>query len=128
MLFGGDEWWFFGPRIYPGDQFHATRMVFDYRVADTRFSGPTAFQRGDTNYFTQDGAPVAIQRSTALRFLVENAQRLGFLEDTDRGRPLDGGQDAGGRGSADRLDSARSRPRSAAPAPRSARTASCRAG
>ena len=80
MLFGGDEWWFFGPRIYPGDQIHATRMAFDYRVANTRFAGPTIFQRGDTNYVNQDGEPVAIQRSTAVRFLVENAQRLGFLE------------------------------------------------
>jgi acyl dehydratase len=80
MLFGGDEWWFFGPRIEPGDQIHATRMAFDYRVANTRFSGPTVFQRGDTNYFNQRGEAVAIQRSTAVRFLVENAQRLGFME------------------------------------------------
>jgi acyl dehydratase len=79
MLFGGDEWWFYGPRIHPGDRIRATRMAFDYRVANTRFSGPTVFQRGDTNYFNQHGEPVALQRSTAVRFLVENAQRLGFL-------------------------------------------------
>jgi acyl dehydratase len=80
MLFGGDEWWFFGPRIEPGDKITATRMAFDYSVAHTRFAGPTAFQRGDTNYFNQRGEPVAIQRSTAIRFLVENARRLGFME------------------------------------------------
>ncbi len=80
MLFGGDEWWFFGPRIEPGDQIRATRMTFDYKVADTRFAGPTVFQRGDTNYFNQRGEPVAIQRSTAIRFLVENARRLGFMD------------------------------------------------
>jgi N-terminal half of MaoC dehydratase len=80
MLFGGDEWWFFGPRIEPGDRLSATRMAFDYRLADTRFAGPTMFQRGDTNYFNQRGEPVAIQRSTAIRFLPENARRLGFMD------------------------------------------------
>jgi acyl dehydratase len=80
MLFGGDEWWFFGPRIEPGDHIRATRMAFDYKVADTRFAGPTMFQRGDTNYFNQHGEPVAIQRSTAIRFIVENARRLGFMD------------------------------------------------
>jgi acyl dehydratase len=80
MLFGGDEWWFFGPRIEPGDRIRATRLAFDYRVANTRFAGPTLFQRGDTNYFNERGEAVAIQRSTAIRFLVENAQRLGFMD------------------------------------------------
>jgi hypothetical protein len=80
MLFGGDEWWFFGPRIEPGDLIRVTRMAFDYRVANTRFAGPTVFQRGDTNYVNQRGEPVAIQRSTSIRFLVENARRLGFME------------------------------------------------
>jgi hypothetical protein len=80
MLFGGDEWWFFGPVIEPGDRINATRMAFDYKLADTRFAGPTVFQRGDTHYVNQRGEPVAIQRSTAIRFLVENARRLGFME------------------------------------------------
>lgn len=80
MLFGGDEWWFFGPWIEPGDHIRVTRMAFDYKVADTRFAGPTMFQRGDTNYFNQRGEPVAIQRSTAIRFLAENARRLGFMD------------------------------------------------
>jgi hypothetical protein len=79
MLFGGDEWWFFGPRIEPGDKIRVSRMAFDYKLANTRFAGPTAFQRGDTTYFNQRGEPVAIQRSTAIRFLVENAQKLGFM-------------------------------------------------
>ena len=34
MLFGGDEWWFFGPRIYPGDHLVCHRMPFDYKVRD----------------------------------------------------------------------------------------------
>ena len=79
MLFGGDEWWFFGPRIEPGDLISATRLAFDYRVTNTRFWADV-LQRGDTNYFNQRGEPVAIQRSTAVRFLVENAQRLGFMD------------------------------------------------
>jgi acyl dehydratase len=80
MLFGGDEWWFFGPRIEPGDTIRVTRLAFDYKVANTKFAGPTLFQRGDNNYFNQRGEPVAIQRSTAIRFLVENARRLGFMD------------------------------------------------
>src|SRR5712691_2953326 len=48
MLFGGDEWWFFGPRIEPGDRIRSERFPYDYRVADTSFAGQTMFQRGDT--------------------------------------------------------------------------------
>jgi hypothetical protein len=32
LIFGGDEWWFFGPRIYPGDHLVCHRMPFDYKV------------------------------------------------------------------------------------------------
>jgi acyl dehydratase len=76
MLFGGDEWWFYGPRIYPGDYIRPQRLAYDYRVTNTSFAGPTMFQRGDTTYFNQHGVPVAKQRSTAIRYLVENAERL----------------------------------------------------
>jgi acyl dehydratase len=82
MLFGGDEWWFFGPCIEPGDSIRVTRMAFDYKLANTRFAGPTLIQRGDTTYFNQRGEPLAIQRSTSIRFIVENARRLGFMDDT----------------------------------------------
>ncbi len=43
LLFGGDEWWFFGPRIFPGDQLRMERMLYDYRVTNTSFAGPTMF-------------------------------------------------------------------------------------
>src|SRR5262249_9712641 len=33
MLFGGDEWWFFGPRIRPGDRIVTSRLAFDYKLA-----------------------------------------------------------------------------------------------
>lgn len=80
-LFGGDEWWFFGPRIEPGDRTRLSRLAFDCRVANTRFADPTMFQRGDSNYVNQRGELVAIQRPTAISFLVENVQRLGFMQD-----------------------------------------------
>jgi hypothetical protein len=77
MLFGGDEFWFFGPRIFPGDKIRMERMLFDYKVANTSFAGPTMFSRGDTVYYNCNGGQaVARQRSTSIRYLVENARRL----------------------------------------------------
>lgn len=73
LIFGGDEWWFFGPRIVPGDHFVCHRMPFDYKVSITRFAGPTCFQRGDTLYLNQRGERVALQRSTAIRYEVRQA-------------------------------------------------------
>ncbi|HZQ34416.1 MAG TPA: MaoC family dehydratase N-terminal domain-containing protein [Dehalococcoidia bacterium] len=84
MLFGGDEWWFFGPRIAPGDKLRSERLCFDYKVARTSFAGPTMFQRGDTTYVTQQGEIVARQRSTSIRYLVANAQRMQSLKDLER--------------------------------------------
>jgi acyl dehydratase len=84
MLFGGDEWWFFGPRIEPGDLIRTERLAFDYKVANTSFAGPTMFQRGDTTYVNQRGEVVAKQRSTAIRYLVENARRLNSLQELER--------------------------------------------
>ena len=74
LIFGGDDWWFFGPRIRPGDKLVCHRMPYDYRVADTRFAGPTCFQRGDTLYINQRGERVALQRSTAIRYRVQRAK------------------------------------------------------
>jgi N-terminal half of MaoC dehydratase len=79
MLFGGDEQWFYGPRIYPGDRLRMDRMLFDYRVTNTSFAGPTMFSRGDTTYANQLGDLIAKQRSTAIRYLVENSSKLGAL-------------------------------------------------
>lgn len=74
LIFGGDEWWFFGPRVRPGDKLVCHRMPFDYRVTDTSFAGPTCFQRGDTLYINQRGERVALQRSTAIRYGVQSAR------------------------------------------------------
>ncbi|MFM6933211.1 MAG: MaoC family dehydratase N-terminal domain-containing protein [Novosphingobium sp.] len=68
LLFGGDEWWFYGPRILPGDTIENKRVPFDYAVKQTGF-GPTCFQRGDNNYVNQNGEAIAKQRSTAIRYL-----------------------------------------------------------
>src|SRR5881628_1691805 len=35
LLFGGDEWWFYGPRIVGGDMIHNDRIPFDYLVKET---------------------------------------------------------------------------------------------
>jgi acyl dehydratase len=84
LIFGGDDWWFFGPRIRPDDHFVCHRMPYDYRVTNTSFAGPTCFQRGDTLYINQQGERVALQRSTAIRYPVREAKekRL-FDEPTD---------------------------------------------
>jgi len=68
MLFGGDEWWFYGPRITGGDRIWNERIPFDYTVKETKFAGPTCFQRGDNFYYNQHGDLVAKQRSTSIRY------------------------------------------------------------
>jgi acyl dehydratase len=80
MIFGGDEWWFYGSRILPGDRLRLHRRFHDYKVTNTKFAGPTMFSRGDTLYRNERGEPVAKQRSTAVRYLAEEARRLGFFE------------------------------------------------
>ena len=68
MLFGGDEWWFNGPRVKGGDRIWNERIPFDYKVKDTSSFGPTCFQRGDNFYYNQHGDLVAKQRSTSIRY------------------------------------------------------------
>ena len=79
MLFGGDEWWFFGPRIRPSQKITRERMLFDYKVANTKFAGPTMFSRGDTMYINDRGEVICKQRSTSIRYLVEEARRKGLF-------------------------------------------------
>ena len=89
MLFGGDEWWFMGGRIEPGDSIHLERMLFDYRVTDTSFAGPTMFSRGDTTYINQRGEILAKQRSTSIRYLVEEARKRRQVRDRRPRAPVD---------------------------------------
>jgi N-terminal half of MaoC dehydratase len=79
MLLGGDEYWFYGPRIRPGDRIRTDAMLFDYRLAETKFGGPTLFSRGDTSFFNQNGDALGKLRSTSIRYHPENARRLNSL-------------------------------------------------
>ena len=79
MLFGGDEWWFFDIRIEPGDRLRQERMLFDYKVTQTKFAGPTMFSRGDTTYINQRGEVVAKQRSTSIRYRADEARERGVF-------------------------------------------------
>jgi len=79
MIFGGDEWWFYGPRILPGDHLHSDRRFLDYVVKDTRFAGPTMFARGETTHVNQRGEVVSRQVSTSVRYNAERARELGFF-------------------------------------------------
>ncbi len=83
MLFGGDEWWFHGPRIEAGDQLRQERMLFDYKVTNTKFAGPTMFSRGDTTYINQQGQVVAKQRSTSIRYRADLARERGEFMDRE---------------------------------------------
>ncbi|MET0386687.1 MAG: MaoC family dehydratase N-terminal domain-containing protein [Polyangiales bacterium] len=77
LLFGGDEWWFHGPRIVAGDMIHNERIPFDYAVKETKFAGPTCFQRGDNHYYNQKGEKLATQRSTSIRYRADLAREMG---------------------------------------------------
>ncbi len=83
LIFGGDEWWFYGPRIFGGDMIHNEKIPFDYVVKETKFAGPTCFQRGDNNYHNQDGDLIAKQRSTTIRYRNDLALEMGSLEATE---------------------------------------------
>lgn len=71
LLFGGDEWWFYPVKIFGGDVISNERIPFDYVVKETKFAGPTCFQRGDNFYRNQNGELIAKQRSTSIRYLAE---------------------------------------------------------
>ncbi|WP_426000008.1 FAS1-like dehydratase domain-containing protein [Caulobacter sp. DWR1-3-2b1] len=80
LIFGGEEWWYYGSRIRPGDHLTQERRFHDYKVADTKFAGPTMFARGDTMHYKQDGSLVAKSRSTAIRYLKEEAEKRGMYD------------------------------------------------
>ena len=83
QLFGGDDWWFYGPRVAAGDTMTTVQMMHGYRVVDTEFAGPTVFQRGDSHYSNQRGEPVALQRSTSIRYMASAARSNSSLLDQE---------------------------------------------
>jgi len=83
LIFGGDEWWFHDARVGPGDWVHNERIPFDYAVKETKFAGPTCFQRGDNNYYNGQGDKIATQRSTSIRYRADLAREMGSLTATE---------------------------------------------
>jgi hypothetical protein len=83
LIFGGDEWWFYGPRLFAGDRVIHEKIPFDYVVKETKFAGPTCFQRGDNNYYKQDGTIFAKQRSTAIRYRPDLAVEMAAMNEAD---------------------------------------------
>lgn len=77
LIFAGEEWWFYGGLLRPGDRLVQERRFDGYSVADTKFAGPTVFARGDTIHRTEDGTMFAKERATAVRYLVEEAKKRG---------------------------------------------------
>jgi acyl dehydratase len=84
LLFGGEEWWFYGHRVRPGDKLFQERRFYDYKVTDTKFAGPTMFQRGDTVHRTQHGTLVAKERATSIRYLAAEAERRNMFQGNDQ--------------------------------------------
>jgi N-terminal half of MaoC dehydratase len=78
MLFGGDEWWFYGPRIAPGDRITQERVLAGYEVKETKFAGPTVFSHGETVYTNDRGEKIAKQRCTSIRYLAEEAKKRAY--------------------------------------------------
>jgi hypothetical protein len=74
-LYVGDEWWFYGPRIFAGDRIRNERIPFDYVIRETRLAGPTCFQRGDNHYYNDRQEKIATQRSTGIRYTAEAGGR-----------------------------------------------------
>ena len=80
LIFGGEEWWFYGHLVRPGDKLLQERRFYDYKVSDTKFAGPTLFSRGDTVHRTQTGTLVAKARSTTIRYDAAEAHRRGMYD------------------------------------------------
>ena len=74
------------PRIRPGDRIRTDAMLFDYRLTETKFGGPTLFSRGDTSFFNQNGEALGKLRSTSIRYHPDNARRLNALAE-QQGQP-----------------------------------------
>jgi acyl dehydratase len=78
LIFGGEEWWFYGSPIRPGDKLFQSRRFDGYDISDTKFAGPTMFSRGDTVHRNQSGVLIAKERSTAIRYLRAEALKRGM--------------------------------------------------
>ncbi len=77
LIFAGEEWWFYGTPIRPGDKLTQERSFAGYKVTETGFAGPTMFADGDTVHRNQHGALIAKERATSIRYLIEEANKRG---------------------------------------------------
>ena len=70
------------PRYGPATSCSRSSRFHDYKVTQTKFAAPTMFSRGDTvaRAPNQHGTLVARERSTAIRYLYEEATRRGMFE------------------------------------------------
>lgn len=84
LIFAGEEWWFYGEHIRPGDHLTQERRFDGYSISDTAFAGPTMFTRGDTVHTNQRGEKVAKERATAIRYLTEEARKRGQYDKAKR--------------------------------------------
>lgn len=84
LIFGGEEWWFYGDRIMPGDHLRQERFFAGYKVSDTAFAGPTMFADGDTYHYKDDGTLFAKERATSIRYLREEANKRGVYGKQNR--------------------------------------------
>ncbi|QIG80728.1 FAS1-like dehydratase domain-containing protein [Stakelama tenebrarum] len=75
LIFAGEEWWFYGDHIKPGDHLRQERFFAGYTVKDTPFAGPTMFADGDTYHYKEDGTLFAKERATSIRYLREEAKK-----------------------------------------------------
>jgi len=66
LIFGGDDWWFFGPRVWPGDKLVCHRMPYDYKVTDTKFAGARTRAEAGVQVAPERGERVALQLDEAL--------------------------------------------------------------
>jgi hypothetical protein len=71
----GDEFFFAGPRVHAGDQFHITRMPTSYKLANSRY-GPSVFLDVDIDFSSQRGLVVK-KRATTMMHPAENQRVLG---------------------------------------------------
>jgi acyl dehydratase len=84
LIFGGEEWWWYGKLLKPGDRLVQERRFDGYTVADTKFAGPTVFSRGNTIHRDQHGELFAKEQATAIRYLVEEAKKHGMYDKEKR--------------------------------------------
>ncbi|PEQ12864.1 acyl dehydratase [Novosphingobium sp. PC22D] len=78
LIFGGEEWWWYGPHVRPGDHINHERIFTGYKLTDTKFAGPTLFQSGDCIHRNQRGDLIARSRPTVIRYLASEAEKRGM--------------------------------------------------